>query len=201
MNTPLVPTTRRRSAVFLDKDGTLVENVPYNVDPARLQFTPGALPALRRLQAAGHALIIVTNQPGLALGRFGHADWQALQAALTTRLAEAGIRIEACYHCPHAPDAGCDCRKPAPGMLRRAALAHGLDLAASWMVGDILDDIEAGHRAGCRAILLDVGHETVWRSGPCREPVHRATDLLDAARYIERHHRETAGPQVAGAAA
>lgn len=176
----------KRSAVFLDKDGTLVEDVPYNVDPALLRFTPGALPALRRLQALGHALFVVTNQPGLALGRFDAGAWQRLEAALCRRLANAGIHLDGIYHCPHAPGAGCGCRKPAAGLLREAALTHGIDLAASWMVGDILDDIEAGQRAGCRAILLDVGHETVWQTGPYRTPTCRATDLPDAVRHIEQ---------------
>lgn len=178
----------KHSAVFLDKDGTLVEDVPYNVDPAQLRFTRGALVALRRLQARGHALFIVTNQPGLALDRFDAPAWQQLEAALHTRLREAGIRLGGVYHCPHAPGAGCDCRKPGAGLLRQAAQDHDIDLAASWMVGDILDDIEAGHRAGCRSILLDVGHETLWQPGPYREPVARVKDLLAAAHFIETHH-------------
>lgn len=174
----------QRRAVFLDKDGTLVVDVPYNVDPARLRFTPGALPALRVLQAAGYALVIVSNQPGLALGRFDVPAWTRLQAALLQRLRAAGLVIDGLYWCPHAPAAGCGCRKPAAGLLRQAAQDHRLDLARSWMVGDILDDVEAGRRAGCRSVLLDVGHETVWAPGVDRVPGYRAADLLDAARYI-----------------
>ena len=178
-----------RPAVFLDKDGSLVEDLPYNVDPARLVFTPRALPALRLLDAAGYALVVVTNQPGLATGRFTQAAFDRLAAALIARVAaEAGVRLAGVHACPHAPDAhgrpACACRKPADGLLRAAAAEHGFDLARSWMVGDILDDVEAGARAGARSVLLDVGHETLWEPGLLRVPRHRARDLLDAAEFI-----------------
>lgn len=176
-------------AVFLDKDGTLVEDVPYNVDPALLRFTPGAIPALQLLAREGFAIVIVSNQSGLALGNFTRGEFAALQRALVARIREeAGVEVTGFYACPHAPGPGnvpaCLCRKPAPGMLRQAALAHRLDLGASWMVGDILDDVEAGRRAGCRSILLDVGNETVWRMSPLRTPHHRCADLHEAARVI-----------------
>jgi histidinol-phosphate phosphatase family protein len=175
----------QRPAVFLDKDGTLVVDVPYNADPALLRFTPRALPALRALRCAGYALVVVSNQPGLALGRFSAAEFETLRRALQDRLRrEAGVALDGFFFCPHAPEAGCDCRKPAPGLLRQAADALGLDLARSWMVGDILNDVEAGHRAGCRGVLLDVGHETLWQLTPPRRPHHRAKDLWDAARFI-----------------
>ena len=190
-----------RPAIFLDKDGTLIEDVPYNVDPARLVFTAGALPALALLADAGYALVVVTNQPGLASGRFSRSDFALLERALMRRvLDEAGVDIAAVYACPHAPAVGrspaCLCRKPAPGLLRRASLEQRLDLTRSWMVGDILDDVEAGRRAGCRSVLLDVGNETIWRLSPLREPAHRATDLLDAARFIVDAERD-AQPAVA----
>jgi len=176
-------------AVFVDKDGTLVENVPYNVDPAHLRFTPSALVGLRALADAGYAIIVITNQPGLATGRFTRREFAALEKALCRRVRdESGVEIAAIYCCPHAPSAsgriGCLCRKPAPGLLRQAARAHRLDLAECWMVGDILDDIEAGHRAGCRAVLLDVGNETEWKLSPIRSPEARCADLAEAARFI-----------------
>jgi len=186
---PVAPPLGKRRAVFIDKDGTLIENVPYNVDPALLQFTANALEGLRQLDRAGYALVVVTNQPGLAAGRFSRAEFARLQRALADRIwKEAGVELTGFYTCPHAPAPGpalaCLCRKPAPGMLRQAALAQHLDLKRSWMVGDILDDVEAGRRAGCRSVLLDVGNETVWRMSPLRVPDHRALDLLDAARHI-----------------
>lgn len=174
-----------RPAVFLDKDGTLVEDVPYNADPARLRFTRRALPALQALQRAGYALVVVSNQPGLALGYFSAAQFDALQQALQRRLREeGGVALDGFFFCPHAPGAGCECRKPAPGLLLQAEAALGLNLARSWMVGDILNDVEAGQRAGCRTVLLDVGHETLWQFSPLRRPRHRAKDLLDAADFI-----------------
>jgi histidinol-phosphate phosphatase family protein len=176
-------------AVFVDKDGTLIENVPYNVDPALVRFTPSALVGLRALADAGYAIIVVTNQPGLATGRFTRREFAALESALCRRVREeSGVEIAAIYCCPHAPSAGsrigCLCRKPAPGLLRQAARAHRLDLAQCWMVGDILDDVEAGHRAGCRSVLLDVGNETEWKLSPIRSPEARCADLAEAARFI-----------------
>lgn len=177
------------AAVFLDKDGTLVEDVPDNVDPAQLRFTPNALDALRLLDETGFRLIVVSNQPGLATGRFSRADFARLRHALSERVhAEAGVALAGIYVCPHAPGesgrASCLCRKPSPGLLHQAAVALRLDLAQSWIVGDILDDVEAGRRVGCRSVLLDVGNETEWRLSPLRTPHHRCADLLAAARII-----------------
>ncbi len=166
---------KMKPAVFIDKDGTLIENVPFNVDPAQLRFMTGALQALRAFADAGFALIVVTNQSGLARKFFTRAEFDRLQQALEWRLfEEADIKLDDFVLCPHAPGLTeqpvCVCRKPAPGMLTRAAFKHGLDLARSWIVGDTLDDIEAGHRAGCRGALLDSGGETVWRRSPLRQP-------------------------------
>jgi D-glycero-D-manno-heptose 1,7-bisphosphate phosphatase len=184
------PAAERR-AVFVDKDGTLVHDVPYNVDPEQLRFTPSALAGLRALADAGFAIIVVTNQPGLATGRFSRRQFAALEAALCRRVQdEGGVEITAVYCCPHAPGPGgtlaCLCRKPAPGLLRQAARAHRLDLARCWIVGDILDDVEAGHRAGCRSVLLDVGNETEWKLSPIRSPDARCADLGEAAQFILR---------------
>ncbi|HEX7054065.1 MAG TPA: HAD-IIIA family hydrolase [Burkholderiales bacterium] len=167
-------------AVFVDKDGTLVENVPYNVDPARIALVPGAREALAAFAAAGWRVLVVSNQPGVALGRFPESALQGV----ARRLRELLPRLDGCYWCPHAPDAGCACRKPAAGLLERAAREHGIDLAASWMVGDILDDVEAGRRAGCRTVLLDSGNETEWRITPERVPDHVAYDWAGARSLV-----------------
>lgn len=164
-----------RPAVFIDKDGTLVEDAGESVDPARLRFLPGAGEALAGLSQAGFALVVVTNQSGIARGNFSRAEFVTLQSALSRRLRdEFGVVLTDLMLCPHAPGRdgapACLCRKPAPGLLIRAARAHRLDLAQSWMVGDMLDDVEAGHRAGCRSVLLDSGGETLWRRSPLREP-------------------------------
>ena len=176
-------------AVFLDKDGTLVDDVPYNVDPALLSLTRHAAAGLARLADAGWPLFLVTNQPGIATGRFSRADFARLEHALRALVRdEAGVELAGVYCCPHAPDASgrpdCLCRKPAPGLLRQAALRHGLVLERCWLIGDILDDVEAGHRAGCRSLLLDVGNETEWHLSALRQPDARSPDLLEAATFI-----------------
>jgi len=182
-----------RRAVFLDKDGTLVHDVPYNAAPDRVRLREEAGAALRALQTAGYALVLVSNQSGVALGRFEESALEPVWQRIAEDLAAAGVALTGTYYCPHHPDGrgaygiACDCRKPAAGLLQRAAEHHGLDLPASWMIGDILDDVEAGHRAGCRAVLLDVKNETEWRRGPLRTPDFIARDLIDAARHIAGH--------------
>ena len=146
-------------------------------------------PGLQILSRAGFPLVIVTNQPGLSNGRFTRAEFVLLQKALVDRLRdEAGIELAGFYVCPHGPGNGgtpaCLCRKPAPGLLRQAAMANRFDLSRSWMVGDILDEVEAGRRAGCRTVLLDVGNETEWRLSPLRTPHYRRPTLIEAARAI-----------------
>jgi histidinol-phosphate phosphatase family protein len=167
-------------AVFFDKDGTLLVNVPYNVDPGRMALSPQAAESLASLAARGYRLIVVSNQPGVGLGKF---DEGAL-AAVERRLRELLPDLDAFYYCPHAPDSGCECRKPACGLLMRAARRHGVRLERSWMVGDILDDVEAGRRAGCRTVLIDNGNETEWRLTPARKPDRVAASLHQAATLI-----------------
>jgi len=175
-------------AVFVDKDGTLVEDMPHNVDPSRVRFTPHATEGLRLLADHGFEIVVVSNQPGLAFGLYTRAQLTQLHLALRDMLQHEGVPLLDFYACTHAAGPGpvpaCLCRKPAPGLLRQAARVHGIDLARSWVIGDLLDDVEAGRRAGCGSVLLDVGHETVWRNSPLRTPHHRAPDLLEAARCI-----------------
>jgi D-glycero-D-manno-heptose 1,7-bisphosphate phosphatase len=188
-----------RAAVFVDKDGTLVTNVPYNVDPARLRFEPEALAALRALVRAGFDIVIVSNQSGLARGLFTWPQFLVLRHALERRLIEeAGVVLRGFYICPHAPDAQgqptCECRKPAPALLRRAAQRLDLDLSRSWMVGDTLDDVQAGRRAGCRTVLYDSGGETLWRDGPERRPHARLTRWSEVALTILAEARRPQPP-------
>ncbi|MDQ6211983.1 D-glycero-alpha-D-manno-heptose-1,7-bisphosphate 7-phosphatase [Achromobacter insolitus] len=185
-----------RPAVFLDKDGTVLEDAPYNVDPGRMALAPHAFAGLSRLGTAGLALVVISNQSGVAKGLFTASALTAVQTKLASMFSVAGAHLDGFYWCPHHPEgvvAGyavdCDCRKPRPGLLFRAARELDIDLEASWFIGDILDDVEAGNRAGCRSILLDVGHETEWREGPARTPHARAPDLDAAARIVlaDRH--------------
>jgi D-glycero-D-manno-heptose 1,7-bisphosphate phosphatase len=178
-------------AVFLDKDGTLVEDEPLNIDMSRLRFYPDVFPALRLLQRAGFALVIVTNQGGVAQGRFTEADVWEMKSYLRHRLEEAGISLKGFYYCPHHPDGivepyaiNCLCRKPQPGLLMQASCELRIDMSQSWMVGDILHDVEAGRWAGCRTILLNNGHETEWLLTESRWPDYIARTLLEAAQLI-----------------
>ena len=182
-----------RVAVFLDKDGTLIEDVPYNVDPALIRPRAGVGSALARLQAAGYRLIVISNQSGVARGLFPEAALAAVERHLAALLADAGVRLDGFYYCPHHPEGSvpayavaCACRKPQPGLLLRAAQEREIDLNRSWFVGDILHDVEAGRRAGCRTILLDVGNETEWLLTPARLPHAIVGDIGQAADRILR---------------
>lgn len=178
-------------AVFLDKDGTLIEDVPYNVDPQQIKLTSGAIEGLLLLQQAGYKLIVITNQSGVARGYFPESALVAVEERLCQLLAPEGIYLADFYYCPHHPDGvvpefslACECRKPAPGLLLRAADEHNIDLRSSWFIGDILNDVEAGLCAGCKTILIDNGNETEWKLSAHRTPDFIVTDLMEAAQVI-----------------
>lgn len=191
-------------AVFLDKDGTLLEDVPYNVMPDRMRFASGAFSGLARLATLGLPLIVITNQSGLAFGKFTLEEVEPMRQRLQQMFTLAGAEMTGFYYCPHHPEGttpgyarSCSCRKPQPGLLQLAAQRHGIDLASSWFVGDILDDVEAGQRAGCQTLLLDNGNETQWRKGQWREPQHVEFDLDGASRWIASQIAATGGRQLA----
>jgi histidinol-phosphate phosphatase family protein len=178
-------------AVFVDKDGTLVRDVTFNVDPDRIVLLPGVAGGMRVLHDAGYRLVVVSNQPGVAMGLFPAEALSRVEAKLSELLAEVGVAVEGFFWCTHGARrrgggtlAACACRKPKPGLLQQAAKRCGLDLSRSWMLGDILDDIEAGHRAGCRAILVDRGGETMWEGGPHRVPEAIVTRFDVGVRFI-----------------
>jgi D-glycero-D-manno-heptose 1,7-bisphosphate phosphatase len=146
-----------RPAIFLDRDGTLNVECSYLTRPEQVVLLPGAGAAVRRLRAAGFACVVVTNQSALGRGMMTEADLTCVHEELARQLREAGAVLDGFYHCPHFIDH--PERKPAPGMLLRAAAELRLDLAASWMVGDSVRDIQAGHSAGCKeCILVRSGH-------------------------------------------
>jgi D-glycero-D-manno-heptose 1,7-bisphosphate phosphatase len=191
-------------AVFLDKDGTLIEDVPYNVDPARIRLGPGAAEGLPRLHAAGFRLIVISNQSGVARGLFAEEALRGVEERLRQLLGDLGVPLAGFHYCPHHPEGvvpryavACSCRKPQPGLIVEAARSHRVRLDRSWFVGDILDDVEAGRRAGCRTVLIDNGNETVWRRSPLRRPDFVAADLAGAARIIASESRP--GPALATA--
>jgi len=180
-------------AVFLDKDGTVIKNVHYNADPDKVQLNNYAAEALHRLQQSGYRLIIVSNQAGVAHGYFTEAELARVNRQLVHLLALQHVKLDALLYCPHHIDGvvkeyslQCDCRKPAAGMLLQAARDLDISLADSWMVGDIADDIEAGHRAGCTAILLHQETTGVDTAPPHKDrlPDYTAHDLNEVADII-----------------
>ncbi len=177
-------------AIFLDRDGTLVHARHYPSLPEHLLLYDGLGPGLRALQAAGFKLVVVTNQSGIARGYFSEDDLGRMHEHLSRGLDELGVQIDGIYYCPHHPDGEiaslaicCDCRKPQPGMVHRAAADLDIDPHASWFVGDILDDVEAGNRAGCRTILVDIGSESLPASA-IRTPDFIARDSVHALAII-----------------
>lgn len=177
-------------ALFLDRDGTLTYPYHYPSRPEHLRLYPRIGEPLRALQRAGFRLIVVTNQSGIARGYFTEDDLRRMHDHLRAMLDEQGVRLDAIYHCPHHPDGvvsglnvRCACRKPQPGMILRAADDLKLDVARSWFIGDILDDIEAGARAGCRTVLVDVGTEPLPQSA-LRWPTFVARDTPHALEII-----------------
>jgi D-glycero-D-manno-heptose 1,7-bisphosphate phosphatase len=149
-----------RPAVFLDRDGTLIAEVGHLGDPDGVAMLPGVPDALRRLADAGYALVMVSNQAGVARGLFTEDDVRAVNERMVTMLAEQDARLDALYWCIHHPEFSgpCDCRKPEPGMLHRAARENGLDLGRSWIVGDHPSDARCGLGVGARAVVVISGH-------------------------------------------
>ncbi len=191
----MVTTAELRPAVFLDRDGTINEQMGYVNHLCRFVLLPGVGAAIRRLNRAGLPVIVVTNQSGLARGYFPAELLDRVHAEMHRLLAAAGGRIDAVYVCPHHPEAkeeryrqACGCRKPRPGLLQRAAREHGIDLGRSYMVGDRYSDVATGVAAGCRTVLVLTGygrgdHEYIGPRHPCR-PDFVAQDLAAAVEWI-----------------
>jgi D-glycero-D-manno-heptose 1,7-bisphosphate phosphatase len=167
------------SAVFFDRDGTLMRDPDYCDDPAKVEILAGARDALQRLKDQAFKIVIVTNQSGIGRGYMTEKDYRAVEQELESQLG-SGL-VDATYFCPHAPDASCACRKPEPGMLQQAAEEHSIDLTRSWFVGDKNSDIECGRRAGTRTILVETGY---GRSADHNRPDAVVSDVKAAAAYI-----------------
>jgi histidinol-phosphate phosphatase family protein len=166
-----------KKAVFLDRDGTIIIDKHYLNDPAQVEFFPGAIEALQSLQK-DFLLIVVTNQSGIARGLVQVENLQLIHEKMQSVLKPHGVQIAAFYHSPHAADSNHPMRKPNPGMLIQAAKDHRINLGSSFMIGDKPIDVEAGHRAGTKSILIsDEASETC-------APDFVASDLLVAARWI-----------------
>jgi D-glycero-D-manno-heptose 1,7-bisphosphate phosphatase len=184
-----------KKAVFLDRDGTVNEEVGYLSELGQLRLLPGAAAAIRRMNEAGLLVVLVTNQSGVARGYFPESFVHETHDLLVRMLTEEGARLDGIYYCPHHPKAGsteltreCSCRKPATGLLDRAAADLHIDLSRSFMIGDKWSDVELGQRAGCRSILVRTGfgHDDPGNSRPAgvREPDYTARGLAEAVDWI-----------------
>jgi len=177
-----------RRAVFLDRDGTIAEELGYVNHVDRFQIFPYAAEAIRHLNEADIPVIVVTNQSGIARNIFPESLVYEVHKKMVAELAAGGAWIDAIYFCPHKSEETCECRKPKPGMLEQAAREHALDLAASWVVGDRYADLEMAHTAGSRGILVMTGYGRVeyelHRSAWPRQPDAVVENLTDAVRRI-----------------
>ena len=174
-----------RPAVFLDRDGTIIEEKVYLSDPEGVEIVPGALEALKALRDAGFALVVVTNQAGIAKGLYEEEDYHAVAARLDAVLADAGIEMDATFYCPHHPDftGPCMCRKPGTGLHREAAERLGIDLAKSFYVGDKLTDVGPALELGGQGILVRTGYGAELEA-EATAGVWVVDDLAAAARTI-----------------
>jgi D-glycero-D-manno-heptose 1,7-bisphosphate phosphatase len=175
---------QNQHAVFLDRDGTIMEDANYVGNVDHVVLIAGAPKALKRLQDAGYRLFIVTNQSGVGRGYFTREAVEDIHAHLDQQFGQAGVKFDRYYVCPHHPEDKCDCRKPNPRFLREAAGEFGLDLTRCFMIGDRSSDIQAGTNAGAKTILVltGVGRETLAKKEV--RPDYIASDLGEAAGWI-----------------
>jgi len=175
-----------RPAAFLDRDGTLIEDPGYLHRPEDVRLLPGAAGAVGRLNAAGYAVVVVTNQSGIARGRYDVAAYEAVQRRLADLLAGAGARLDGAYYCPHHPDytGPCVCRKPGVRLFEDAARALGIDLRRSWFVGDKVSDVVPAHALGGQGILVATGDGRAHAAAARAQGVAVVADLAAAADHI-----------------
>jgi D-glycero-D-manno-heptose 1,7-bisphosphate phosphatase len=177
-----------RPAVFLDRDGTMAEEVGYLNHASRFRMFPFVAAAIHRLNEAGLPVVVVTNQSGVGRGYFPESLVQTVNELMTQQLVKAGAKIDAIYYCPHASSENCGCRKPKTGMLDRASMEHGLDLPRSFVVGDRYGDIELARNARARSVLVRTGYgegELAWHAAKWPvQPDFVAEDLTQAVTWI-----------------
>jgi len=189
----------KNRAVFLDRDGTINMDVGYPRDFSQVTIYPSSFEAIRRINEAGFRAVVVTNQSGIGRSFLSEADLAALHQKMTAALAAGGARLDAIYYCPHHDQAvdpryrmECDCRKPRPGMALRAALAFDLDLAASYMIGDKVEDVRFGLAAGATPILVRTGYgeaSAVTLAGLGIRPAAVVSGILEAVDWLLKRER------------
>lgn len=171
-------------AVFFDRDGTINEESGYLSNPDDLALIKGAAEAVKRLNSIGIKVIVISNQSGVGRGFFSEEDLARVNKRLTDLLLSHGARIDAIYYCPHHPEDNCECRKPKPGLLKKAALEHSIDLTRSYVVGDKKTDVELARNAGSKGILVKTGFGSSQLKTMASAPLFVAEDILDATDWI-----------------
>jgi D-glycero-D-manno-heptose 1,7-bisphosphate phosphatase len=186
----VVEQSRLRPAVFLDRDGTIAEEVGYLNHASRFRIFPFVAAAICRLNEANLPVIVVTNQSGVGRGYFPESLVHTVNGLMTQQLVQAGAKLDAIYYCPHATAENCACRKPKTGMLERAAREHALDLQRSFVVGDRFGDVELARNARATGVLVRTGYgegELAWHAAKWPiQPDFVAEDLAQAADWILR---------------
>ncbi|MEE8638244.1 MAG: D-glycero-beta-D-manno-heptose 1,7-bisphosphate 7-phosphatase [Candidatus Margulisiibacteriota bacterium] len=178
-------------AVFLDRDGTIVEDVGYMNSPEQIQFIPGSIEAIKTLNEAGYKVVIISNQAGVARGLVTEDMLQTIDKVLHKGILNGGAHLDGIYYCPHHPEHGvypykqaCECRKPHPGLIKRAYRDLDIDLSQSYMIGDKASDIQAGKGAGTKTVFVTSGRGKEEKKKLKEKPDHVADNLLEAVKWI-----------------
>ncbi|MCK7504330.1 MAG: HAD family hydrolase [Desulfobacterales bacterium] len=189
---------KKNTAIFLDRDGTINDEVGYLDSADKLRIIPAAFEAVRLINASGMKAVVITNQAGVAKGLFTEEFVRKINGQIQSALLAQGALIDRFYFCPHHPTEGidpyrliCDCRKPEPGLLHQAAADLNIDLARSYVIGDRLRDVETAHRAGAKGVLVMTGYgqDLMQEAGPdqaneLNQPDYVAQDILEAVHWI-----------------
>ncbi|MGC8761831.1 MAG: D-glycero-alpha-D-manno-heptose-1,7-bisphosphate 7-phosphatase [Bryobacteraceae bacterium] len=173
-----------KPCIFFDRDGTLIEERNYLSDPDQVVLIPGAAEAVRLARGAGYLTVVLTNQSGVGRGYFTLEDVERVNARMLELLLREGAEIDGIYVCPHAPEEGCGCRKPRTGLVERAARELGIDVGASWMVGDKAADLELARNAGMRGVLVQTGYGSEAAAQLSGGETLSAANVLEAVRRI-----------------
>ena len=177
-------------AVFLDRDGTIIEDVGYLSSPEQIKFIPGSVASIRSLNQAGFKVIVISNQSGVARGHFGEDMLQTIDKIVHRGLLHGGAHLDAHYYCPHHPQHGvypykqeCDCRKPNTGLIKKAIEKFDIEASSSFMIGDKATDIELGKRAGVKTVLVQTGYGKT-EVKQAKDPDKVAADLSEAIKWV-----------------
>jgi D-glycero-D-manno-heptose 1,7-bisphosphate phosphatase len=177
-------------AVFLDRDGTIIEDVGYLSSPEQIKFIPGSIDAIKSLNQSGYKVIVISNQSGVARGHFSEDMLQTVDKVVHRGLLHGGAHVDAHYYCPHHPQHGvypykqeCDCRKPNTGLVKQAAKKFDIDLKSSFMIGDKATDIELGKRSGVKTAMVRTGYG-VKELEKAKDPDKIAENLAEAVKWV-----------------